>query len=357
MDDKKLIKLTFELALKGSGFVYPNPMVGAVLVKNNKIIATGFHKFFGGLHAEAEAINLAGNKAKDATLYVNLEPCNNWGKCPPCTDLIIKSKIKKVVCSMEDLNPKTCGKGLKKLRLNGIEVVCGILEKQAEQLNKQYINHIKIVKPHITIKSAMSLDGKLATKTGDSKWITSQKSRDFVHQLRTQYDAIIVGTNTVMKDNPELSSHNTGKNPVRVIFDENLSTPKNYNVLDGKIPTIIFHKNTLENIPKYFIKDCIRLVPINFKLIKKDFSIVIDKLHDMSLKRILVEGGGQLNASVLSTEKVNDMFIFIAPILVGGKEAVTIVEGNGISLIRNAFKLKNIQIKKIDKDILIKGTF
>ncbi|MDD5020846.1 MAG: bifunctional diaminohydroxyphosphoribosylaminopyrimidine deaminase/5-amino-6-(5-phosphoribosylamino)uracil reductase RibD [Endomicrobiaceae bacterium] len=357
MNDEHLIKMTFDLAKKGSGFVYPNPMVGAVLVKNNKIIATGFHKFFGVLHAEAEAIKIAGNKTKDATLYINLEPCNNWGKCPPCTDLIIKSKIKKVVCSMEDPNPKTCGQGLKKLRLNGIEVICGVLKKQATQLNKQYINHIKIVKPHITIKSAMSLDGKIATKTGDSKWITCQKSRNFVHHLRTQYDAIIVGTNTVIKDNPELSSHNKGKNPVRVIFDENLSTPKNYNILDGKIPTIIFHEHNLKKIPQYFIKDCIKLIPINFKLIKNDFNVVIDKLHDMSLKRILVEGGGQLNASVLSTGKVNDMLIFIAPILVGGKDAVTIVEGNGASLIRNSFKFKKIQIKKTDKDILIKGTF
>lgn len=357
MDDKKLIKLTFDLARKGAGFVYPNPMVGAVLVKNNKIIATGFHKFFGAPHAEAEAIKLAGNKAKDATLYVNLEPCNNWGKCPPCTDLIIKSKIKKVVCSMADPNPKTYGQGFKKLELNGIEVVCGVLEKQAKQLNKQYINHIKKVKPHITIKSAISIDGKIATKTGDSKWITCEKSRDLVHLLRTKYDAIIVGTNTVMKDNPELSSHNKGRNPIRVIFDENLSTPKNYKIIDGKIPTIIFYENSLKNVPKYFIKDCIRLIPVNFKSIKKNFNIVIDKLHDMSLKRILVEGGGQLNASVLATGKVNDMFIFIAPIIVGGKNAVTIVEGNGVSLIRNAFKFKNFQIKKIDKDILIKGTF
>lgn len=357
MNDKKLINLTFELARKGTDFVYPNPMVGAVLVKNNKIIATGFHKFFGAPHAEAEAIRLAGNKAKDATLYVNLEPCNNWGKCPPCTDLIIKSKIKKVVCSMADPNPKTYGQGFKKLKLNSIEVVCGVLEKQAKQLNKQYINHIKKIKPHITIKSAMSMDGKIATKTGDSKWITCKKSRDFVHRLRTQYDAIIVGTNTIIKDNPELSSHNKGKNPVRVIFDENLSTPKNYNILDGKIPTIIFHAHNLKKIPQYFIKDCIKLIPINFKLIKNDFNVVIDKLHDMSLKRILVEGGGQLNASLLATGRVNDMFIFIAPIIVGGRDAVTIVEGNGISFIRNSLKFKNIQIKKIDEDILIKGTF
>lgn len=357
MNDKKLINLTFELARKGTDFVYPNPMVGAVLVKNNKIIATGFHKFFGAPHAEAEAIRLAGNKAKDATLYVNLEPCNNWGKCPPCTDLIIKSKIKKVVCSMADPNPKTYGQGFKKLKLNSIEVVCGVLEKQAKQLNKQYINHIKKIKRHITIKSAMSMDGKIATKTGDSKWITCKKSRDFVHRLRTQYDAIIVGTNTVIKDNPELSSHNKGKNPVRVIFDENLSTPKNYNILDGKIPTIIFHAHNLKKIPQYFIKDCIKLIPINFKLIKNDFNVVIDKLHDMSLKRILVEGGGQLNASLLATGRVNDMFIFIAPIIVGGRDAVTIVEGNGISFIRNSLKFKNIQIKKIDEDILIKGTF
>ena len=357
LNEKDLIKLTFKLAKKGLGQVYPNPLVGAVLVKNGRIISTGNHNFFGGPHAEDEAISAAGKNAEGSVLYVNLEPCNNWGKRPPCSDLIIKSKIKKVVCSMPDPNPKTCGLSLKKLRANGIEVICGILEKEAKKLNKQYIEHIKKTKPHITIKYAMSADGKIASKTGDSKWITSEKSRDFVHKLRTKYDAIIVGTNTVIKDNPVLSSRNKGKNPVRVLFDKNLSIPEYYNVIDGNIPTIIFHDLSADKIPSYFIKPRVKLIPADFKLIENDFNCVITKLNDLSLKRILIEGGGTLNASVLATGKVSDMYIFTAPVIIGGKDAVTPVEGNGISKVCEGLKFKKMNFRKIGTDILIRGTF
>ena len=240
-NDLKFIKMTFNLAKKAKGLVYPNPMVGCVLVKNNKVISTGYHKFFGASHAEAQAINSCKTNVAGSTLYVNLEPCNNWGKCPPCVDLIIKSKIKKVVCCMKDPNPLTKGTSLKKLKQAGIEIVNDILEKQAKQLNKQYIKHITKVKPYIVIKTAMSLDGKIASYTGDSKWISNGKSRNFVHKLRTKFDAILVGTNTILKDNPVLSSHNQGKNPIRIILDKNLKIPKDYNVLDGTIPTIIFY--------------------------------------------------------------------------------------------------------------------
>jgi len=357
LNEKNLIKLTFELAKKGHSLVYPNPMVGAVLVKNGKIISTGFHKFFGAPHAEDEAIRLAGSKAAGSVLYVNLEPCNNWGKRPPCSDLIIKSKIKKVVCAMADPNPKTCGLGFKKLRSNGIEVVCGILEKEAKNLNKKYILHIKKTKPHITIKYAMSADGKIASKTGDSKWITCEKSRNFVHKLRTKYDAIIVGTNTVLKDNPLLSSRNKGRNPVRVLFDRKLSIPSHYNVLDGTIPTIIFYDMKLKKIPKHFIKQCVKLIPADFNLIEKDFNAVIEKLGDISLKRILVEGGGTLNASVLATGKVNDVYIFTAPVIIGGIDALTPVEGNGAAKVCEALRFKTINFNKIGTDIMIRGTF
>ena len=344
---KKYMQLVLDLAKKGDGYVFPNPMVGAILVKDGRIISKGYHKYFGADHAEAQAIKSSPVNVEGSTLYVNLEPCNNWGKCPPCVDLIIKSKIKTVVCAMKDVNPLTAGKSFKKLKSAGITVINGILEKQAIKLNKEYINRIKKAKPYILVKSAISLDGKIATETGDSKWISNEQSRKFVHKLRTKFDAVLVGTNTVLKDNPMLSSRGYGKNPIRVILDEKLKIPANYNVLDGTIPTIILHDENIKKIPERFNKDCIKLVAVNFKKAKKDFNIVIEKLNKMALKRIMIEGGGEINASVLKTGKTDEVLLFIAPIIVGGRNAKTFVEGNGVKYIKDSLKFKKIEVKNL----------
>ena len=349
----KYMQLVLDLAKKGNGYVFPNPMVGAILVKNNKIISKGYHKYFGASHAEAQAINSSKINVEGSTLYVNLEPCNNWGKCPPCVDLIIKSKIKTVVCAMKDPNPLTSGKSFKKLTAAGITVINGILKKQATQLNKKYINHVTNVKTYILVKSAISLDGKIATYTGDSKWISNEKSRKFVHKLRTQFDAILVGTNTILNDNSMLSARGYGKNPIRVVLDEKLKIPANYNVVDGTIPTIILYDEKIKRIPKYFNKDCIKLVAINFKRAKKDFNVIIEKLNKMALKRILIEGGGEINASALKTGKVDKILLFVAPIIVGGRNAKTFVEGDGVKYIKDSLKLKKIEVKKLGTDIVI----
>ncbi len=352
-EHKKYMQLVLDLAKKGKDYVFPNPMVGAILVKDNKIISKGYHKYFGASHAEAQAINSSKVNVEGATLYVNLEPCNNWGKCPPCVDLIIKSKIKAVVYAMKDPNPLTAGKSIKKLKSAGITVINGVLEKQAEMLNKEYIKHIKSVKPYILVKSAVSLDGKIATCTGDSKWISNEKSRKFVHELRTQFDAILIGTNTVLKDNPMLSSRGYGKNPIRVILDEKLKIPANYNVVDGTIPTIILYDENIKEIPKHFNKDCIKLVAINFKQAKKDFNVIIEKLNKMALKKIMIEGGGEINASVLKTGNVDEVLLFIAPIIVGGRTSKTFVEGDGVKYIKNSLRFKKIELKKFGTDIAI----
>ncbi len=350
---KKYMQLVLDLAEKGDGYVFPNPMVGAILVKDGRIISKGYHKYFGADHAEAQAIKSSPVNVEGSTLYVNLEPCNNWGKCPPCVDLIIKSKIKTVVCAMKDVNPLTAGKSFRKLKSAGITVINGILEKQATKLNKEYINRIKKAKPYILVKSAISLDGKIATETGDSKWISNEQSRKFVHKLRTKFDAVLVGTNTVLKDNPMLSSRGYGKNPIRVVLDEKLKTPANYNVLDGTIPTIILYDENIKKIPERFNKDCIKLVAVNFKKAKKDFNIVIEKLNKMALKRIMIEGGGEINASVLKTGKADEVLLFIAPIIVGGRNAKTFVEGNGVKYIKDSLKFKKIEVKKFADDIVV----
>lgn len=352
-DHKKYMKSVFKLAKKGINFVFPNPMVGAILVKDGKVISKGYHKYFGADHAEAEAVKSSKTDVKGSTLYVNLEPCNNWGKCPPCVNLIIKSKIKKVVCAMKDPNPLTGGKSFQKLKSSGITVINGVLEKQAKQLNKEYINHIKKTKPYILMKSAVSLDGKIATEYGDSKWISNEKSRKFVHKLRTKFDAILVGTNTVLKDNPNLSSHGYDKNPVRIVLDEQLKIPSNYNVIDGRIPTIILYDEKVKKIPTYFKKTMIKLIAINFKKAKKDFNIVIEKLNKMALKRILIEGGGEINASVLKTGKVDEILLFIAPIIVGGRNSKTFVEGKGVKFIKDSLKFNKLKIKRFGNDMAI----
>ncbi len=354
IDHKQYMRIVLSLAQKGKGYVFPNPLVGALIVKDGKIISKGYHKYFGAPHAEVEAINSADKKnVAGSTLYVNLEPCNNWGKCPPCVDLIIKSKIKTVVCAMKDPNSLTGGKSFKKLKHAGIEVITGILEKDAVKLNKEYVKNIKSTKQYIIVKSAVSLDGKIATETGDSKWISNEKSRKFVRQLRTKFDAILAGTNTVLKDNPILSSHGYGKNPIRVIVDEKLKIPKNYNVLDGTIPTIILYDEKIKKVPAYFKKDCIKLVGINFKEAKKDFNVIMKKLKQMALKKILIEGGGEINSSVLKTKKVDEVILFVAPIIVGGRNAKTFVEGEGVKYIRNALNFSNIKVKKFNNDVAI----
>jgi diaminohydroxyphosphoribosylaminopyrimidine deaminase/5-amino-6-(5-phosphoribosylamino)uracil reductase len=354
-ENVKFMNRALELAKKGGENVFPNPMVGCVIAKNGRVIAESYHKIFGGLHAEAGALEAAGYKAKGADLYVNLEPCNHYGKQPPCSLAIIKAGIKKVFCAQIDSNKKTCGKGLKTLREAGVETNCGLLGKEAQKLNKDFIKHIRNVRPHAAIKFAMSLDGKIATKNYNSKWITSAQSRNFAHKLRARYDAILVGFNTVMRDNPELTSHGRGKNPVRVIVDENLKTPKGHNVLDAKTPTVIVCGANAKNIPARFKKEGIVLLPIDFGEFRKDFKIIIKKLNDIGLKRILIEGGGEIIASALSCGAADEIFAFIAPLIIGGRTAVTPVEGEGISLVKNSLKIKNMKMQKIGSDILITG--
>ena len=345
MQNTKFMETAIALAKKGKA-VWPNPMVGCVIVKEGKIIARGYHQIFGGLHAEAVALKAAGPEAKNADLYVNLEPCSKHGKQPPCVEAIIKAGIKNVYCAQSDYTQKN---SLKKLRAAGIGVYCGLLAKEARALNKDFFAHIK-TKPHTAVKFAMSLDGKIAAKTGDSKWITSAASRSWAHKLRADFEAILVGTNTVLKDNPRLTAHGKGRNPVRVIIDEHLQTPPSYNVLDGKTPTVV----VCGKQPS-FKKEGIIFLPLDFKAFKNDFNILLRALHKIGLKKILIEGGGETIASALSAKAAQEICCFIAPIIIGGKTAPTPVGGQGIDKIKSALKIKNMRVQKIGRDILIRG--
>lgn len=320
------MRLAIELAKKAQGKTSPNPAVGAVIVKNNKVIGKGYHKKAGLPHAEINALREAGQKAKGATLYVTLEPCGHYGRTPPCADAIIKSGIKKVIIAMKDPNPVNNGNGIKRLRGNGIKVGTGVLVKEAEAINKPYIKFITKGLPYITVKVAQSLDGKIATKTGDSKWISSEDSRRYVHELRGKVDAVMVGANTVLRDDPLLLSRVSRKQPVRIIVGGKSRMPR-----DAKI------FSSLDRSPVIVVKS------------------LSEALALANITHILVEGGGELIASLVEKDLVDRFLIFIAPKIIGGRAAKTSVEGAGISHIKDASNFTIKSIRRFKKDILIEA--
>ena len=344
-----------KLARKEGDFVFPNPLVGCVIVKNGKIIGEGCHKFFGGAHAEANALGAAGKNAAGADMYVTLEPCSSFGKTPPCAQAIIAAKIKRVFYAHSDVNKKNAGLGARILRRAGVDVHAGPLAARARVLNKKFIKHMTRGGIRTDVKFAMSLDGKIASETFDSKWITCKESRNFVHALRSKYDAVIVGTNTVLKDNPFLTSRGKGKNPVRVVIDENLQTPAGYNVFDGAAVTVFVCGGKIKNIPPRFKKEKVTVLKIDFKKFKKDFKVLTRKLRGCGIKKILIEGGGETISSALFSGAADGVYAFAAPKIIGGRAAVTPVGGNGVNFVSDALKIKNMKVRKTGRDFLFTG--
>jgi len=356
------IRKTLDLAEKGRYNVSPNPMVGAVLVKGKKVISSAYHKRVGGLHAEAMAIKKAGKRARGADLYVNLEPCVHKGRTPACVDAIVQSGIKRVFCAMKDPNPLNNGLGVKKLRKKNISVKVGIFEKEALALNHVFVKYITKNMPFVILKMAESLDGKIATKTGDSKWITSDMSRRYVHRLRSEVDAILIGVNTIEKDNPLLTSRGQ-KNPIKVILDPDFKVQLRSRIFTKKSPALsivvigknkLSRKDVLEKI-KGFSRKGILVISCIRKKGLFDLSTLLKELADLEISRLLIEGGGKTAAGFLEQGLVDRVMFFISPLIIGGKDAVTSVEGSGIDRIKQALRLKNIGIKQIGQDILING--
>ncbi|MDR3071344.1 MAG: bifunctional diaminohydroxyphosphoribosylaminopyrimidine deaminase/5-amino-6-(5-phosphoribosylamino)uracil reductase RibD [Endomicrobium sp.] len=350
--NSKYMQLAIDLAKKGNGRVYTNPLVGCVVVKENEVVGRGWHKYFGGEHAEINALTDAGKSAKNADLYVTLEPCNSYGKRPPCTLAIVKAGIKRVCYALRDKNAFGSSKMLK---MNGVKVYGGLLKKQVQILTKDFLNNLSS-KPKVSVKVAMTLDGKIATYNYDSKWITSAKSRRLVHKMRSQYDAVLVGSNTVFRDNPFLTTHSKSlKNPIRVVIDSKLKLRDSYNLFDGSVPTIIIYDSNIVDVPKYLIKEGIILAPVDIVAAKKDFGIIIKKLNSFSIKSVLIEGGSEIIASALFSNIVDDIYIFIAPKIIGGRTAISVVCGDGVEKISKALRIKNMKVKKIDSDLLVTG--
>jgi diaminohydroxyphosphoribosylaminopyrimidine deaminase/5-amino-6-(5-phosphoribosylamino)uracil reductase len=353
----RYMRMAIELAKKAEGMTSPNPLVGAVIVKGGAVAAKGYHAKCGLPHAEVNAIRMAGTKAKGATLYVTLEPCDHFGRTPPCTDAIIESGIIRVVIAMSDPNPVTNGRGIKKLRRHGISVTTGVLEEDASAINKPYIKFITTGMPYVTIKTAETLDGKIATSTGDSKWVSGEDSRRYVHQLRRKSDAVMVGVNTVLKDDPLLKSKAPGrKQPVRIIVDSGLKTPLSARVFTDarEAPVIIATARDSSKIKKYEHKGA-EVIVAGSKKDRVDLVKLLKILGRRGITNILAEGGGELNAGLLAEGLADRLLFFIAPKIAGGRDAITPVEGLGVARMKDAVMLKNMYIKNFKNDILVEA--
>lgn len=357
MTNQDYMKLAIELAKKGTGNVNPNPMVGAVIVKNNKIIGTGYHEYYGGPHAERNALANCIESPVGATLYVTLEPCCHQGKTPPCAEAIIKSGIKKVVIGTLDKNPIVAGKGVEFLKNNQIDVEMSPLEKECNTLIKVFEKFILTHRPFVLMKYAMTMDGKIATHTKNSKWISSEESLNHVQQLRHELTAIMVGVNTVIEDNPLLTCRiENGKNPIRIICDTHLRTPLESHIVQtsNSIPTYIATSSEdLELKAQYELAGC-HIIQVNKNGQHIDLKQLMTILGKMTIDSILLEGGGTLNWSALDQQIVDEVQAYIAPKIFGGI-ASTPIGGLGVALPSDAISLEPYSISKIGNDYVIKS--
>ena len=347
-----------ELAKKGIGKVNPNPLVGAVIVKNGEIIGEGYHECYGEAHAERNAVKNAVRTVEGSTIYVTLEPCAHYGKTPPCVDLIIEKKFKKVVIGMLDPNEKVAGKSIEKLKKHGIDVVVGVKEEECKKMNEIFIKYITSKIPFVILKSGMSLDGKIATYSGESKWITSKESREDSQNLRNRLNSIMVGVNTVIADDPELTCRvNNEKNLIRIIVDTNLRIPLDSKVVNNndKLTIVATTLNSNEN-KKQTLRDLgIKVIEVSEKNNKVNLKELVKKLGQEEIDSILIEGGGTLNFSALEENIVDKVIFYIAPKILGGENSKSCIAGMGFSELDNAVNLKNMSYRKIGEDLVVEG--
>ena len=355
MDDESLMNRALALASKARGRTSPNPLVGAVMVKDGRIIAEGYHRKPSTPHAEALALLDAGEDARASTLYINLEPCCHTEKrTPPCTGAIIKAGIKRVVVAMEDPNPKVSGRGIQELEKAGIETILGVLEEKARRLNESYIKYITTKKPFVTLKVAMTLDGKIATPEGQSKWITGREARCLVHRLRSSTDAVLTAIGTVKADDPELTARiRGGRDPLRVIIDPHLRTPLNAKVLRVPPETIIVAREK-ESSDKVTNLERTGVKFIFFKD-KLDLFWLMERLGEMEITSVLVEGGSSLNAHALDEGIVDKVMFFIAPKIIGGRDSYPPVGGKTFKRLDDAYSLKDMKVRRLGDDLLVEG--
>ncbi len=360
-DSKKYMQRALDLAALAMGKTSPNPVVGAVVVKNNQIIGEGYHHKAGTPHAEVHALREAGEEARGATIYVSLEPCSHYGRTPPCADALIEAGVKKAVIATLDPNPLVAGKGMQKLLDAGIEVELGVMEEQARKLNEIFFKYIRTAQPLVAIKTAMTLDGKIASNNGDSRWITSEDARAYVHQLRGIHDAIMVGIGTVLKDDPMLNvrlENSDYDDPIRIIVDSYLEIPLYSQIVTSSRQqrSIIFCAHEADQARQKRLEEAgcevQRINCENGLLVMEE---LLNILGEMKISSLLVEGGGTINAAFLETGLVDKIYWFIAPKIIGGKDAPSPVGGKGFDFMKEAIEVESIEITRFTSDYLITG--
>ena len=358
MSDIFYMQLALQLAKKGSGWVSPNPMVGAVIVKEGRIIGQGYHEQYGGPHAERNALASCVEETKGATMYVTLEPCCHHGKQPPCVGAILAAGIRRVVVAAADPNPLVSGKGIHILRERGVEVVVGVLQEESQKMNEVFWHYIQTERPFVTMKYAMTLDGKIAAYTGLSQWITGARAREYVHRQRHVHRAIMVGVGTVLADDPMLTCRmKWGRNPIRIICDTALRTPlySRMAATANQIPTMI--ATCCKDIDKwkmYQDAGC-KIICVGEEKGHIDLKELMLKLGQEKIDSILLEGGGSLNWSALEAGIVQKVQAYIAPKLLGGATAKSPVDGLGFLTPDQGVQLKNSRILRLEEDFLIEG--
>ena len=358
MTDESYIRLAIEIAKKGAGKVSPNPMVGAVIVKNERILGAGFHEKFGSKHAEINAIEKVKENIEGATLFTNLEPCSHYGKTPPCVDRIISEKIKRVVIGTLDMNPLVSGKGVKKLKSAGIDVKVSVLENECIELNKFFFKYVTKKLPYVSLKAAQTIDGKIADKSGESSWISSLQSRKYVHSLRAKYDAVLVGKGTVEKDDPKLTVRLVeGRNPKRVILDANLDIKLSHRIFtknnDRNLIVITSKKNAgkKRKINKLNSLGALVLFAKEESGEKVDLKSALRELYKIGIASVLVEGGSEVFTSFVKENLFDDMLMFISPRILGC--GVPLIGNLGIKNLQKSVKAKIGNVEKIGDDILL----
>lgn len=361
--DILFMRRALKLARRGQGCVHPNPMVGAVLVKDGRIVGEGFHERFGGPHAEVNAIRRSRRTPKGCTLYLTLEPCSHVGKTPPCAELILKSGIKKVVIATKDPNPVVNGRGAQMLKKAGVQVTEGVLTQEARALNRDFSHWVRQRMPYGVVKIAQSLDGKIATRTGESHWISGPEARDVSQTLRAASDAVLVGVRTILQDNPYLSVRNgmEKKNgfrpPVKVILDGALRTPLHANIFSGKSTGGVILAAT-RRAPK----NRIRLLRKKAEVLvlpgrggRVDLKSLFKELAKRGIVSVLVEGGGETIAEALNRKLAQELYWFVAPKIIGGRGAPASVGGSGIDSLKRSFAVRQMSVRRIGEDLLVHG--
>lgn len=357
MTKYEYMQLAIELAKKGMGYTSPNPMVGCVVVKQDKIVTQGYHERYGEYHAERNALTRYPGDLTGAEMYVTLEPCCHHGNTPPCTDIIIEKGIRKVYVGSMDPNPKVAGKGVQILRDHGIEIETGILEKECLALNEVFFHFITTKRPYVVMKYAMTLDGKIAASTGDSKWVTGEEARRHAHFLRKKYRAIMVGIGTVLADDPLLNCRiEDGVDPIRVVCDSHLRIPADSQIVKTaqNIPTIVCFAKGDDGKIKQLQEAGVEVLQCE-RQGRVDLDTLMKVLGQRNIDSVLIEGGGTLHGTVLKAGLVNEIYGYIAPKLIGGEEAKSPVEGKGFPRMQEAKKVWEIEIIPLGDDICIHG--